>query len=51
MEENDTVDKKAEKKSGKFASFMKKIFVHNIGWKFLALGTSIVIWVLVAGLG
>lgn len=39
-----------EKKDGKFVSVLKKIFVHNIGWKLLALGTSAVIWVLATGL-
>lgn len=42
--------KKQEKKENKFVSVLKKIFVHNIGWKLLALGTSAVIWLLVAGL-
>ena len=29
---------------------MKAVFVHNIGWKILAIGSAIVIWVLAAGL-
>lgn len=39
-----------QKKSNKFVSVLKAIFVHNIGWKLLALGSAMVIWVLVAGL-
>lgn len=39
-----------QKKPNKFVSVMKAVFVHNIGWKLLALGVSAVIWVLVAGL-
>ena len=50
MEELEKSGKKSEKKDNKFASVMKKIFVHNIGWKLLALGTAGLIWVLVAGL-
>ena len=34
----------------KVAKFFKAVCVHNIGWKLLALGTSIVIWALAAGL-
>ncbi len=50
MTEFERSTQKTEKKDGKFVSVMKKIFVHNIGWKLLALGTSAVIWVLAAGL-
>lgn len=39
-----------EKKPNKFAAFMKRIFVHNIGWKLLALFSSALIWFLAAGL-
>ena len=38
------------KKPNKFVSFLKAVFVHNIGWKLLALGAAAVIWVLAAGL-
>lgn len=50
MEELNNSGNQPEKKTNKFVSVMKKIFVHNIGWKLLALGTSVLIWVLVAGL-
>ena len=46
MDNRDTENKK----QSKFASFMKAVFVHNIGWKILAIGSAIVIWVLAAGL-
>ncbi len=50
MTDLENTTQKPEKKDGKFVSVMKKIFVHNIGWKLLALGTAGVIWVLAAGL-
>lgn len=37
-------------KQNKFVAFLKKVFVHNIGWKILAIVSSAVIWVLAAGL-
>ena len=39
-----------KKKPNKFAAFLKAVFVHNIGWKLLAIGASFVIWALAAGL-
>lgn len=39
-----------QRQESKVKRFFKAVFVHNIGWKLLALGTSIVIWVLAAGL-
>ncbi|MCH5163043.1 MAG: hypothetical protein J1G38_06095 [Clostridiales bacterium] len=50
MEEQRQTAKKSEKKDGKFVSVLKAIFVHNIGWKLLAIGTSFLMWALVAGL-
>lgn len=41
---------KQEKKNNKFVSALKAIFVHNIGWKLLALFSAAVIWALSAGL-
>ena len=41
---------KENKKKNKFVSFMKAVFVNNIGWKLLSLGAAIVIWVLAVGL-
>ncbi|MCH5160955.1 MAG: hypothetical protein J1G04_02890 [Clostridiales bacterium] len=38
------------KKQNKFVAFMKAVFVHNIGWKLLALGSAILIWALAVGL-
>ncbi|MCM1367229.1 MAG: hypothetical protein NC184_00210 [Roseburia sp.] len=43
-------DKEQNNKSNKFVSVMKKIFVHNIGWKLLSIGAAAVIWALSAGL-
>lgn len=43
-------EKNRAKKPSKFASVMKAIFVHNIGWKLLAIASAAVIWVLAAGL-
>ncbi len=45
MENKDT-----ERKNNKFVSALKAVFVHNIGWKLLALVSAAVIWVLSAGL-
>lgn len=39
-----------EKTDGKFVSVLKKIFVHNIGWKLLSLVSAAVVWFLAAGL-
>lgn len=39
-----------EKKQNKFFSVLKKIFVHNFGWKVLAIVSAAVIWALAAGL-
>lgn len=39
-----------EEKQNKFAAFMKAVFVHNIGYKLLALASAAVIWFLSAGL-
>ncbi len=38
------------KKQNKFGAAMKRIFVHNFGWKVLSLLCAAVIWVLAAGL-
>lgn len=43
-------NKNSERKQNKFASALKAIFVHNIGWKLLSLAAAAVIWVLAAGL-
>lgn len=43
-------NKKTEKKDNKFVAVLKAIFVHNIGWKILALVSAAVIWALSAGL-
>ncbi len=43
-------DEVKEKKPNKFVAFLKSVFVHNIGWKLLALAASAIIWFLVAGL-
>lgn len=47
MEEN---EKTTRQSGGKVGAFFKRIFVHNIGWKLLALGVSALVWFLVAGL-
>ncbi len=41
---------KTEKKQNKFAAFLKRVFVKNIGWKLLSLASAAIIWFLVAGL-
>lgn len=38
------------KKPNGFVSVLKKIFVHNIGWKILSIVSAAVIWALAAGL-
>lgn len=38
------------KATNKFAAVMKKIFVHNLGWKLLAIASAVVLWTLAAGL-
>lgn len=40
----------SKNRHNKFVSALKAVFVHNIGWKLLALASSLVIWVLAAGL-
>lgn len=47
METNEIEEKKSE---NKFVAFLKRVFVHNIGWKLLALVASGLIWMLSAGL-
>ena len=39
-----------EKKKNGFASVLKKIFVHNFGWKVLSIVSAAVIWALATGL-
>ena len=39
-----------KKPNNKFASLLKTIFVHNIGWKLLSLFAAGVIWALAVGL-
>jgi len=48
MEEIERKDNKQNQ--NKFVAFLKRVFVHNIGWKLLALGSAAVIWFLAAGL-
>lgn len=48
--ENTEITEPKHKKNNKFVSALKAVFVHNIGWKLLAIGVSCIIWVLVAGL-
>lgn len=43
-------NKQNENKENKFVKALKAIFVHNIGWKLLAVFSAAVIWVLSAGL-
>lgn len=43
-------EKKQEKKPNKFAAAMRAVFVHNIGWKVLAIVSAAVLWALSAGL-
>lgn len=43
-------NKDQEKNTSKFAAVVKKIFVHNIGWKLLSIVSAAIIWALVAGL-
>ncbi len=40
-----------EKKSSKVKKFFYNIFVKNIGYKAIALGVAIVLWVILVGLG
>ena len=42
-------NEKEQKKQNGFVRFLKRIFVHNIGWKLLALVSAIAIWVLAIG--
>lgn len=42
--------KDGAKKSNGFVSVLKKIFVHNFGWKLLSLFAAALIWALSAGL-
>ncbi len=39
-----------QKKTNRFVAFLKAVFVHNIGWKLLAIASSFILWALVAGL-
>ncbi len=48
MENNEREEK--EPRNNKVAAFFKRVFVHNIGWKLLALVSSALIWTLSAGL-
>ncbi|MCH5165693.1 MAG: hypothetical protein J1G01_04760 [Clostridiales bacterium] len=41
---------KENKRQSKFGAVMKNIFVHNIGWKVLAVVSAAVLWALAAGL-
>lgn len=43
-------NKKQDENTSKFAAVLKKIFVHNIGWKLLSIASAAIIWALVAGL-
>lgn len=43
-------NKQGKKQDGKFVAALKAIFVHNIGWKILALVSSAAIWFLATGL-
>ncbi|MDE7163892.1 MAG: hypothetical protein K2O04_00500 [Clostridiales bacterium] len=38
------------KRPNKFVSFLKGVFVHNIGWKLLSIFAAAVFWALAAGL-
>ena len=38
------------KKQNGFVAVLKRIFVHNIGWKLLSIFSAAVIWALAAGL-
>ncbi|MCH5155831.1 MAG: hypothetical protein J1F69_04420 [Clostridiales bacterium] len=38
------------KKQNKFSAVLKKIFVHDIGWKLLAIFSAAVLWALSSGL-
>lgn len=38
------------KKPNGFVSVLKKIFVHNFGWKVLSIVSAAIIWALAAGL-
>ena len=42
--------KQESKKQNGFVSALKKIFVHDIGWKLLAILSAAVFWALSAGL-
>lgn len=44
------MDDKEQKKENKFIAFLKRVFVHNIGWKILAFASAALIWLLAAGL-
>lgn len=52
METNKIVVKEEENgKSSKIKKFFYNIFVKNIGYKAIAFGIAVVIWLLVVGLG
>ena len=38
------------KSTNGFVAVLKKIFVHNIGWKLLSIFSAAVFWALAAGL-
>ncbi len=40
----------SSKKQNKFVSFLKAVFVHNIGWKLLSVVSAFIMWALAAGL-
>lgn len=44
------IENSNEKKSSKVGKFFYNLFVNNAGYKLVALGVAILIWVLVAGL-
>ncbi len=43
-------NKNQENNENKFIKGLKAVFVHNIGWKLLALASAVVFWTLSAGL-
>jgi hypothetical protein len=51
MESKKIVIKDGAKKPGKVKTFFYNLFVKNIGYKAIALGIAIVLWLLVVGFG
>lgn len=45
------VNEDDSKKSSKIKKFFYNVFVKNIGYKALALGIAITLWILIVGLG